>query len=803
MNTRTLYGKALIVIAALTVLASPCGALQSGASGPGSAQQYPSQKESPLRASAGDSLSNVLVSLQHLGLPLLFSTNLVPAELIIEADVSATSQLDLAKAVLEPFGLGVAVRGEFYLVTRRSARAPDEQPTKATRAKTASALKTGDSTLEHVTVTASLYRLFRNVEASAYLVDQSKLELIPTVGEDTLRSLQRLPGIATQGISSQLRVRGSTVDDTNIMINGHRLSQPFHVRDYQSLFSAIDPRIADPIRAYTGGYPVEYGDSLQGLVLIESIKPQEFPVREFGLSVFTTSVLYSDEFGQNSDGHWLVSARKGNLDWVLDAVYGQPRFYDVFLELEDALTERTAYTVNALMSRDEVFLSTESDPTEDETSQSTIDNNNVWFGVDHEWSSSLRSKTTLSYSAIDSNRQAVNQQEGKLDSFVNDKRSSSKLAINHQMRWSLNGRHTLAAGVDYSYQQADYNYLAQATYRDDYLLYRAVEDDIARDLNISLDGEAIGVFVSDTWSPNPLLQISLGARWDKYTYSDRQSDRSLFSPRVGLNYKFDDRSTVSFSLGRYYQSHDINLLQIEDGVTQLNRAQRSDQFIVGLQHNFSDALIIRLEGYRNNMARVMPRYENINDPLALIPEFEPDRTLLVPDSARVKGAELSVNYDNGTPWSGWFNYVWSRAEDRIDGNWRPRSWNQRHSIQTGLNFENDAWAFSVALGAHSGWPTTTLALIENPFDEDPELVQQLYNGGELNTFVSVDLHVARTFVIGSSELRTFFELTNALNRKNACCIDYTPEELNGELILDSAQEYGLPLLPAIGFLWKF
>jgi hypothetical protein len=53
-------------------------------------------------------------------------------------------------------------------------------------------------------------------------------------------------------------------------------------------------------------------------------------------------------------------------------------------------------------------------------------------------------------------------------------------------------------------------------------------------------------------------------------------------------------------------------------------------------------------------------------------------------------------------------------------------------------------------------------------------------------------------------LMVFFEVTNVLNRRNVCCIDWDIEIEDGvDPVLDNSFDYWLPILPAIGVLWEF
>ena len=62
-----------------------------------------------------------------------------------------------------------------------------------------------------------------------------------------------------------------------------------------------------------------------------------------------------------------------------------------------------------------------------------------------------------------------------------------------------------------------------------------------------------------------------------------------------------------------------------------------------------------------------PRYENLLGPLSLLPELRWDRVQIDPDSARAAGVEVLLSRKSGAHWNGWFNYAWSRVQDREDG----------------------------------------------------------------------------------------------------------------------------------------
>ena len=105
----------------------------------------------------------------------------------------------------------------------------------------------------------------------------AELELIPDIGEDPVRALARLPGVASQDFSSRAHLRGGTPEETLFRFDDLRLYNPYHLKDFFGVFSSIDPGIVSDIRVYTGGFPVAFGDRSSGVV---DIAPR-LPARDF------------------------------------------------------------------------------------------------------------------------------------------------------------------------------------------------------------------------------------------------------------------------------------------------------------------------------------------------------------------------------------------------------------------------------------------------------------------------------------------------------------------------------------------
>ena len=738
----------------------------------------------------GRTVADVIEEFRDDGYPFAYSTILVSADLVVQKEPSPGTPLEVVSQILEPYGLVIRTDSGVHLVVRDAGAG---RSSKNESAPTTEALRIANP-LETVIVSASRYAISRDIAASKFSVDQRTIQNMPDVGEDPIRVTQRLPGAAASGASAIAHFRGGEAGEIGIMLNGQWLFDPFHIRDYQNIFSAIDARAIEGVEIYTGGFPVRYGDHMSGLVLMDSIESEQSRHSEIGVSVFNTSMLTAGSSGNKS---WLLSARRGNLDIVIDPRFGQPSYFDVFGEFAYEFTPRTRLSFNVLYADDAIDLVLETEPTERDEISSDTRNTQLWLRLDSRWSDTLTSTTVLSSVNYSNRRSGFTNDREKMVATVEDNREIQQLGIRQDWLWSPTDAHWTQWGVSAITGEANYVYSGVAEYFGLQALYENQPLNISRSVSARPKGGSYAIYFSDRWRLTDKSTVEWGMRWDDQTYTDLSSD-SQFSPRFNYLYRLGDKTELRASIGRYFQSQPIQSLQVEDGVTNFWPAQRADHFILGIRHLLRNETSLRLEIFYKDIGKVRPRFENLFDPLGLMPELQQDRVRLDPVSARARGIEVSADRSMGR-FGWWGSYTWSNVTDEIDGADVPRNWDQRHSVQGGFDWKNDRWNFSAAASVHSGWPTTELSLTE-----DGIAVPGPRNASQHGTYASLDMRLSRRFDLRRGSLLAFVEVSNILNRRNECCLDWDLEEnMAGEDILERDQDYWMPLLPAIGVLWEF
>lgn len=814
-------------------------------------------------APVGRSITAIVDELRAAGVPLAYSTGVLAPSLTVRAPPTASDPVAWVREILAPHGLTLRLIAGLYIVVRSetaTADAPFGTVTMTVRdaatgalvaAPSAESVSTGlivtaladgqlrlsgsverrygitltaqgfaparvsvplaaeprelvveltplPDVVPEIVVTASRYELLRELVTAPFYIDQRAIEQQPDFGDDPLRALHRLPGAAA-GVSARAHLRGGELNETAVVLNGQRLLDPFHIRDYQSLFSAIDARAIAGMEVYTGGFPARYGDKIGALVLVDALEPAAPLHNEVGVSVLNTSVLSSGTIGDGT-GSWLVSGRRSNLEDVVHERLGEPAYYDFFGELGVNFSERTRVSVNALTARDRVLLVTEADPTEVEQSSNDTRNNHFWVHWQQQWRNELTSSTTFSSSAFHSTRRATTNDPEKIVAAVRDERDVGIAGVRQDWEWPIRAAHTLSWGAEYQRQTADYDYLAAADYFGFFLTYPDVPATVRRSAALSPDGELFGVFFADRWEITAATTAELGLRWDKQGYTDTPTEQQV-SPRISVRHELTKHTALRWSHGRYFQSQGLHELQVEDGVTAFHPAQRADHVVVGLEWQVGERYLVRTEAYRKSLRRLRPRYENLFDSLAILPELEPDRVRVAPDEGSARGLELSVAYaqPDGVRW--WASYVRARATDLVDGEIVPRSWDQRVAAQAGVGRVWGHWDFGAVLGVHSGWPTTGLTLAESPAGVTAVVGPR--NALRLGDYASLDLRTSRSVPLRVGSLDVFFEMSNATNRGNPCCVEFDLEEDAGSAFLEQETDTWLPRLATFGVLWQF
>lgn len=748
------------------------------------------------------SLQEAIASLEEQGLTVFYSSDLIKPWMIVREPPQAQEPAAILSEVLEPYGLAIEAGpgGSLLIVRATPVDSPpqrrDERPTETAPPVS----KPPAPTLQEIVVNASRYRLRRDGVSTVRSLAAADLSRMPDLGDDTLRAVARLPGAASGDFSARTNIRGGSSDEMLVRFDDLRLYDPFHLKDFQSVFSSIDPSVVSDVDVYTGGFPVVYGDRMSGVIDIEPLLPEDQWYRELSFSLFNAGAVLAGRT-EDGDADWVVSARRGNLDLVLDIIdssYGDPSYRDFYGRYSRRLGESLSVTFNALVFDDDIDLF---DGDREERAQADYRDDYYWLRLDYAPSAALNGSMLLGRSEIESERRGSSEQDGISTGMLRDHRKLTIDSLQTDWAVSLTPAVMLEFGGELRRARGRYRFSEEVEF--DLLFdvpgaWDTVERE--RELGVRPAGDHYGLYgnlraeLSDTW----VLQT--GLRWDKDTLSSDQEDH--VSPRLALMYRPDGRITLRASWGRFYQSQSIHELQIADGITDYSPAQRSDHWVLGLDYRLRRNTQLRLEAYRKTYSSLRPRFENLVNSFVLLPELKPDRIRIAPDEALARGAELSLSNIGygGLDW--WLSYSWARVEDTFaDGTVR-RSWDQTHTLDAGIAWRGERWEFSAVGKMHTGWPTTAIGLAET--EPVPIAAAGPRNGERFGDYRSLDVRAARHFRFSdTNKLTVFLEVQNLLGRSNPCCLEYEFEDEDEQPYIDKEVLDNLPTFPSLGFVWRF
>jgi outer membrane receptor protein involved in Fe transport len=741
---------------------------------------------SAFAALGGKPVSEVLDGLQSSSLTFIYNSDIVPPSLLVREEPRAQGGVALAEEILQRCGLRLmAVAPGVYAVVAAAPPASSAAPAKA-------------MPLEEVVVQTSRYALASD-EMFAVVNDltRQQIEVLPRLANEPLRAVQRLPGVATNGFSSFGSVRGGANNETTIVFDGLRLYEPFHLKNFLTPVSVLDSQLVDRIEFYSGGFPVNYGDALSGVIDVKTLHPTQPKYFELGLDLFHSSGLASLQLSDNLRG--LVAVRRSNLGEIVDLSerdFGEIEYADGLARLDYQLDSATQASVQALLSEDEVSGRRERD-----TQRITARYRNVyaWTTLEHAWSSRASSRAMLSLTTLENGRHgSVVDPDARIGSVLDERDFQIVgLKLDHQLQ---TGPVRQRFGGELRWLSGRYDYANAFSFQPDFPFPGSPATATARSSHLRPSGREAAVYADVLADLTSRLSVQGGLRVESQSYGGDDRDTQL-SPRLSLLYRATPQTRWRASWGRFSQAQSIDELQVEDGVEMRNAAQVADHTILAVEHSFAPGFDVRVEAYHKNYRTLSPRFENLFSPLVLFPEAEIDRVRIDAQTARAKGVEVLLQVQPTSQWNGWLSYAVARAGDKIAGRYASRGSEQRQSVNFGVTVALRDWTVTLADAFRTGMPTTPLSLLSSPSGPTIDVTQR--NTERLGHFNSLDARVVRQIPLSRGKLETFIEVTNALNRRNPCCVDYSVTASDGSLRSSREVDSTLPRVPSLGVSWRF
>jgi outer membrane receptor protein involved in Fe transport len=667
--------------------------------------------------------------------------------------------------------------------------------------------------LDEIQVTASV-SILREQPTAAIALDREEISELPHFGDDLYRAVNVLPGTSGGDFSARFAVRGGLYDETLVTLDDQELMEPFHLKDFQGVFSIIDPETIGGVELTPGGFTAKYGDRMTGVLDMVTRSPNEFRAG-VGISL-TTAWANGGGLFSGGKGSWLVSARRGYLDFILRAVGDEddegeppsPRYWDAFGKIAYAPNPNQSLSL-ALLLADDDLLFEEFD--EDETVDVASGYASSYLWLNHQAvlgrSSFVNTAAYAGEITVDRDFLAIDDWEEERFELL-DIREDRYYGLRQEWQHHIGKRHYLRWGFDLRTYDVSYDYAIDALIEDPIDDPRFYPGERVDTFQGEYEGEQWSLFVTDRVRLGRKLTAEVGVRYDKQTLTEDDQ----VSPRVNLLYNVTPKSALRLGWGHFYQSQRPYELRVEFGETEFQNAQRAEQVVVGYETEIGDHYLLKVDAYARRVSDPHRRWETLFDPFHPVPEIATDLTLLEPEEVNAEGVELYFARRMGGKFDWWLSYVYSSIEDVLDGVDTPRFLNQPHAFTASAIWRpGPKWSLAGVLHYHTGWPSTAVTAwpVQEP-DGDWRLSYDIgpFYQETLDDYLRLDLRASRTSRVGKRGSLTFFiDVQNLSDNDNQRGIaiadpDYYWSDSTG-LVVTFPEEYWFPIIPSFGVSYEF
>jgi outer membrane receptor for ferrienterochelin and colicin len=479
--------------------------------------------------------------------------------------------------------------------------------------------------------------------------DAAEIRRSPGASQDMQRIVQNLPGVGNSNDqNNELIVRGGAPNENLTVMDYVEIPSTNHYpNQYNSggPINMVNVDLIEDIQFSTGGFPVQYGDKLSSAmnVTIREGDRRRTLSGELGAHFAGTGGVLEGGFA-NGKGAWIFSARQSFLE-VLDKIVGIstlgitaiPKYFDSQFKLVYDLNPTNKLLFSGIYGDDLIFL-------EGKTREAVPDKANVSDSVNVQnvdfhsrqyafgfswkslWGSSGYSVLTLqtisSLYDVDVNQNFTARQydaSGLLQrTTLIDRRTSYRnlstersAGVNFDAVWQVAPQHELLFGARY---QTSWEFDSNVRFDADTIRYdmdrngsfdsTVVSIPGANSMRLGIgDAYKLALFARDKFRILPELSLTVGVRYDYFSYSGKSS----FGPRASLAYELSPAvTTLSLSYGEYYQTQSYPLYGDNRGIGYNRNLDNSHarHFVLGIEHILDEGLKASVEFYRKEYSQL-------------------------------------------------------------------------------------------------------------------------------------------------------------------------------------------------------
>lgn len=433
--------------------------------------------------------------------------------------------------------------------------------------------------------------------------------------DDPARMAAAFAGVTTGNLQDNaIIIRGNAPKGVSWRLEGVEIPNPNHFAGGNVAGGGIVTVFSSQMLAnsefYTGAFPAEYGNALAGVFDIK-FRNGNNEKRESAVQLGLLGIDVSSEgpFVKGKGATYLFNYRYSTLSLlsglgVIDNS-GIPKYQDLSFKLNFPTKNAGTFSIWGIGAKDNLIAKETADSSKWETDWQRYRND--WklssgaIGITHKLTLSRNSHLTSSLVASHVNNVANitrmnDQMSMQPDALLSDKsgRGTASVVLNHKFNRAL----SLRAGVNY--HQLFYNFNINSTINNEPGTYR----NITKTRGESAFQE---YYVQARYSITEKLSLHPGIN---ASYFEVNNEFSV-DPRLGVQYKLNNRHTIGAGYGRHRQMEDLRIYMIEHlnngRTTYPNKdltLSQAQHFILSYDWLVSKKARIKIEPYYQRLQKV-------------------------------------------------------------------------------------------------------------------------------------------------------------------------------------------------------
>lgn len=627
----------------------------------------------------------------------------------------------------------------------------------------------------------------REINISKVNIPIETIKNIRVGGEsDIFRTLQFLPGVLTSSqISSGLFIRGGSPDQNLVLLDGATVYNPTHLFGFISTFNTDAIKNVDLIK---GGFPAEFGNRMSAVLNITQKDGNRNKVDGIASIGAISSRLGLEGPTPWEGGSWFISGRRTYFDLIKKLLPEDPAspipdfgFYDLNAKFVQDFGINDKVSISGFMSNDNLDYSSLG-----LNMNLDIGNKLLSSKWTHIFNENLFSTVVASYSNYFNNFIADRSGYGIL--FKN---SISDYTLKGELEWFDSEKFTAKFGFETSKFQFDY--LQNFTGSTD----STQQGSKGGSTNFIVYDHQSAMYSQLKYNIDELLSIQLGLRINYWSLSNLVT----YDPRISLNYRLDDKTTIKASWGQYHQNlrlatqPDFSFFDTWLPTDSSVGASKAEHYILGLESNIN-------KGYTFNFDVYYKKMDNIGELNQNSLEASNTKDVFFIGNAYAWGAEIFIQKKFGKL-NGWAGYALGFIRERIDSinrgeEFRPK-YDRTHDFKIVANYElNEDWDIGASFFFQTGQSytgvtsRTQIYLPDQNYGRSKVIPSQRY-GLRLPPSHQLNLTASYKFKMWGLDSKAIIDIYNVYSRRDILMRYYDTSEEDTKI----EDVRLIPILPTI------